>query len=363
MKMSRKIVIAASMAVLLVATGCGGDHSTPPAEEMLPVQVTLATAERVEMPAQRPLRGTVIAARTATVSTRVMAEVMAVHVQMGHVVRRGQLLIEIDPQATQGQVAQARGALGQARAALVLAEKNHERFKALAAKNAASELELDQARMQYEAALGAVEQAEGAVAAASAVAGDSEIEAPFDGRVARRMVEVGDLAAPGRPLMVIESEGERRFAVSVPESLMGGSGLSVGSVVEVELSSPGDSGRVEAEVAKMSPGADPASHSFELELVLPQRDLSTGTTGRAWIPGAERSLVVIPEHAVIRRGGSAMVVVRDAEGRASSRVVTLGEALPEACVEVLSGLAGGETIAVGLKSVPPLGTPIDGAGV
>lgn len=362
MRMTRKIAIPALIAVPLIAMGCGSDHDAPAAAEVHPVQATLVTAERVEMPSQLPLRGTVIAGKTATVSTRVMAEVTAVSVQMGDVVRPGQLLMEIDPQATQGQVAQARGALGQAQAALMLAEKNHERFKALAEKNAASELELDQARMQYEAARGAVEQAEGAVAAASAVAGDLEIEAPFHGRVARRMVEVGDLAAPGRPLMVIESEGEQRFAVSVPESLMSGTQLAVGSTIEIEIGSRGDLGRFEAPIVRMSPGADPASHSFELELGLPHGDLKTGTTGRAWIPGAERSLVVIPQDAVIRRGGAVMVVVRDFEGRASSRVVTLGDALPDARIEVLSGLTGGETIAVGLKSVPQLGAPIDGAG-
>ena len=74
----------------------------------------------------------------------------------------GQLLLEIDPQAAKGQLAQAQGALSQARAALALAERNHERFKALAEVRAASELEVDMARMQYEQASGAVEQAQGA---------------------------------------------------------------------------------------------------------------------------------------------------------------------------------------------------------
>ena len=130
MRTTRRTAIPALVGVALVAAGCGGDHETPVAETLRPIQATLASAERVELPARLPLRGTVVAARTTTVSTRVMAEVTAVHVQMGDVVRRGQLLMEIDPQATQGQVAQARGALGQAQAALVLAESRCQKLLA-----------------------------------------------------------------------------------------------------------------------------------------------------------------------------------------------------------------------------------------
>ena len=71
------------------------------------------------------------------------------------------------------------------------------------------------ARMQYEQAKAAVEQAKGAVSSASSVAGDSRVVAPFSGRVGRKMVEVGDLAAPGRPLLVIERTGSRGCVASV----------------------------------------------------------------------------------------------------------------------------------------------------
>ena len=60
-----------------------------------------------------------------------MAMVTAVHANAGDHVEKGQLLLEIDPQTSKGQVAQARGAQAQAQAGLALAERNYERFQAL----------------------------------------------------------------------------------------------------------------------------------------------------------------------------------------------------------------------------------------
>ena len=72
--------------------------------------------------------------------------------------------------------------------------------------------------MEYERAQGAVTQAEGAVRAATTVAGESIVRAPFTGRVVDTLVDVGDLAAPGRPLVRVESTAGRQFWVTVREA-------------------------------------------------------------------------------------------------------------------------------------------------
>ena len=140
-------VLLAALALLQVtAAGCGGGRGTDAPPPPPTVRAELATAERVELPRRIEVVGTVEAERTAAVATRVTAMVTAVHAQAGDRVGRGELLVEIDPATTAGQLAQARGGLGQARAAYALAERNFERYRALAAIDAASELELDSAR-------------------------------------------------------------------------------------------------------------------------------------------------------------------------------------------------------------------------
>jgi RND family efflux transporter MFP subunit len=349
---------------LLALAGCSGrGHEAgeagapvPPAEK---IAARLATAEKVTAPVTIELPGTVEADRTAAVSSRVMATVTAVRVQAGDAVRRGQVLVEIDPQTAAGQVAQARGGLAQAQAGLALAERNYERFKALAATEAASQLELDLAKSQYEQARGAVEQARGAVSSASSVAAESRVTAPFDGRVTARLVEAGDLAAPGRPLVQIESAGSHRLAVFVPESLLAQAAFAVGSPMAVSIDARPELGRFAGTVVELMPAGDPVTHAFTVKVSLGATRVPSGSSGRAYLTAGERSTVAVPSAAVLRQGGATLVVVRDDKGRAVSRIVTLGADLGGGRIEVLSGLAGGETVLVGLAAVPPLGAPVE----
>ena len=185
------------------------------------------------------------------------------------------------------------------------------------------------------------------------------VVAPFDGRVYRRMVEVGDLAAPGRPLLMLESDGPRRLRLAVPESLVAESGLDEGDVVAVSVDSRADLGRMEANVVERSSGADPASHSFEFKLALPMDDLPTGAAGRAWVTSGSMARVVVPADALLRRGGLTLVAVRTDDGLAATRVVTVGATVADGRVEVLSGLAGGETLLAGLGAPPPAGARVE----
>ncbi len=357
---NRAALAAAAIAIVgLALSACAPRETAVEEGETTFVRARVVMAERVDAPREVELYGTVAAERTAALSTRVMAMVTAVRVRDGEHVERGQLLLELDPQASQGQVSQARGALSQAQAALALAERNLERYRALHAANAASELELDMARMQHEQASGAVEQAEGAVAAASSVAADSRVVAPFAGRVYRRMVEVGDLAAPGRPLMMLESDGPRRLRLAVPESLVVESGLAEGDPLPVAVDTRPDLGRMIASVVERSAGADPATHSYEYQVALPVEDLPTGAAGRAWVGGGREPRVLVPADALLHRGGVTLVALQDADGRAATRVVTVGRTAADGRVEILSGLAGSESVLAGLETPPPAGARVE----
>jgi RND family efflux transporter MFP subunit len=344
----------------LLGTACGqpsSDTASAPASET--VRAPLAQVERVVLPATVELSGSVEAERTTAVSSRVVALVTGVYADLGDLVRAGQPLLSIDPTAAEGQVAQAEGALAQAQAASTLAERNLARFEALAKSAAASELELDAARMQRDQAQGAVDQAKGAVAAARSVAKESRVVAPYAGRVAARSVEVGDLATPGRPLMTIESATGRRLRIAVPESLAAAATLKPGTPIAVALDARADPGRFEGTIVEIAPGPDSATHTVTAKIDLGALEVGAGAAGRAWIPAGERAQVLVPARALVESGGLTLVVVREADGRAASRVVTVGERRSDGKVEILSGLAGGESVALGLSSAPHAGSRIE----
>ncbi len=354
--------LALPLVLALAVAACGAPHEAARPAEPAPVAARLAVAERVASGARTGFAGTVAAEKSTAVSSRVMAMVTAVHVDLGDTVAAGQALLSIDPTAAQGQVSQAQGGLAVASAALTLAKRNLERYEALAATKSASELELDMARMQFEQAGGAVKQARGAVDSATSVARESRVAAPFAGRVAARLVEVGDLAAPGRPLVVIESTLGRRMIVAVPETVARTAALAVGQAVAVTLDARPDLGEIQGRLVEISPGPDPVSHSYTVRIDLPAVDLPAGAAGRAFLAMGQRDTVRIPRAALIESGGLTLVVVRDSVGRAESRVVTVGASSGEAeatAVEILSGLAGGESVALGLAVAPPAGARID----
>ena len=173
------------------------------------------------------------------------------------------------------------------------------------------------------------------------------------------MVEIGDLAAPGRPLLMVESKGTRRVALSVPESIMAGAALALGESLQVQVDNRPDLGRMDAAVVEMAPAADPASHSFLVELELPAAEVASGSAARAWVKTDSRQAVAVPAESILRRGGVTLVALRDASGHAGTRVVTLGESLETGKVEVLSGLEGGEELLLGLSAAPPAGAVVE----
>lgn len=355
-----KIVATIVGATALLAIACGGGQPSRQAGPPQTVRAGIASAEMIRLPQYVALQGTVEAARTAAVASRVMAMIVAVHVKPGDAVAAGQVLAEIDAQAARGQEAQARGALAQAEAGLALAQRNYERFKALQASSAASDLELDLAKMQYEQAKGAVEQARGAVEAASAIAGDTRVVSPFAGRVAAKLVDIGDLAAPGRPLVMVESATGRRMALRVPESVA--AALKVGDEVPVMVDALPGLGELRGRIGELTPGADPVSHTFMVKVDLEGVEVASGLAGRARLPLGSRDAVFVPSGAVLTQGGVTMIVVRDDEGKARSRAVTLGAALADGRVEVLSGLAGNESVLIGVPVVPADGATVVESG-
>ncbi len=281
------------IAALVLSAGCGHDEERRADARLEPLSVKVIEVARVTGPKPIDVRGTVQAARQANVSSRVMGPVVALKVRAGAKVAKGQILLEIQPETSEGQLAQAQGGLAQANAALSLAERNYQRFEALHAEKAASDLELDMAKMQFEQASGAVTQAEGAVRAASSVAKESIVRAPFAARVMETMVEVGDLAAPDRPLVRLESLEEQQLWLTVREA--DNHRVEIGQEVEARFDSRPEIGVVTCRVVEIVPSADSATHTFTVKVALEGSRREVGPVRAGAASGRPRRVPRRPE--------------------------------------------------------------------
>lgn len=352
---SRRLYLAAGfgISIALLSTGCG--HQEEKHAEAAPVPVRVAALQPARESGSVEAVGTLRAAREATIAGKVMGTVVEIRKRAGDAVRQGEILLVIDSRDVAGQVAQAEGALAQARAAAVLAETNFKRFEQLHARGAASQLELDQARYQHETALGAVRQAEGAVATATSYQAYARIPAPFAGRVVDQLCEEGDLAAPGRPLMKLEDSSNLRLFASLEASRA--EAAVIGARVAVIVpSQPGRS--IPGTIAEVTPAADPATRSILVKVDLePDPALKAGVFGRALLPLGEREVLRVPAAAVVRRGGMTGVFVAEG-GRAMFRMVVLDDDRPEAPA-VISGLSGGESIVLDPPAALQVGSRVE----
>jgi RND family efflux transporter MFP subunit len=320
--------------------------------------------------------GVVQARTTATLAARVLAPVTAVHVAPGDRVRAGQLLVTLDGRDLEAGARSATAAVAQsqdgaaaaaaeeqaAQAALVLARASHGRIVALHAKRSATAQELDQAIAALAAAESRVAavtarvkesasnivRAQAASDAAGATASFLRITAPFSGVVTEKMVEPGNMATPGLPLVRVEDTRGFRLDVRVDESRA--ALITAGSTVEVLLDSArGQPETVAGVVSEVSRAVAADARAFLVKITLPDGTGGrSGTFGRARFPGEARTALTVPAEAIVQQGQVSAVYVAD-RGVARLRLVRLRG------TEVQAGLTAGESVVV----APPPGL-IDG---
>lgn len=366
------IIAATAAAVLMSAAlaGCSAARAAgAPADDAEPIAVTAAPVAMTDVVSAIESGGVVQARTTAAIAARVLAPVREVSVLPGDHVRRGQRLVVLDGAdlvaaaraarstaigAEQGANA-AAAELEVAEAAVALAGASHDRIAGLQARGSATAQELDDAiaalrsaEARVAAASARASQAASAVESARAVSDQARttesfttIVAPFDGMVTEKMVEPGNMASPGTPLLRLEDTRGFRLEVRVDESRV--TQIRNGDSVPVVLGTGTSS--VKGTVIEVSRAVDADARAFLVKIGLPEvPGLRSGEFGKARFDGAPRRALTVPPSAIVRRGQLTSVFVVD-KSRARVRLVNVHES------EVVAGLMESELVILS----PPAG--------
>jgi multidrug efflux system membrane fusion protein len=287
--------------------------------------------------------GVVEAVRQTVVSAQVPGAVVAVIAQAGERVKAGQVLLRLDARAADQQAAAAAAQVQAARAAQDAAASEFQRQKQLFEKNYISQAAMERAESQHKTAQAQAAAQLAAAGAARTESGFYTVKAPYDGIVSEVSVVLGDMAMPGRPLLTVYDPAALRVTATVPQTAAPRAGSSV--QVEVPGLAPASMAPVRWQVL---PAVDAATHTVQLRLDLPAGTAAApGMFARAWLQGSagETQRLTVPAKAVVRRAELTGVYVIGTDGRPLLRQVRLGPASGDE-VEVLSGLAAGERIAL-----------------
>lgn len=297
------------------------------------------TVELRDVQLTLPAEAVIEATRQATVATQVSGRIVAVKAEAGDRVKAGQLLMSVDAREATENVAAAQ-------AQLIQAEASYQRTQNLFKQKFVSQAALDQA----EATL---KSARAQAGAAGAGASHASVTAPLTGIVAQRHAELGDLAMPGKPLVTVYEPKGLRAVASIPQFKL--KEAQQAKSAKVEFPESGDYAHDDARKSRrwqdgarveILPTVDAQSHTATARVYLPDAEgVVPGMAVRVHFVVGQAKKLTVPPQAVLRRGEiSAVYVLKD--GKPSLRQVRLGEPVGDGELEVLSGLASGETVSL-----------------
>jgi len=402
MKHSSRILLLILCSSVPASLGCSREKSGAPSanasQAARNVAITVAQAEARAVERSVQIVGTLMAQDEVTLANETPATIEKILVDMGDRVQRGQLLIKLDErearleveraaanlQAAQEALSRARQMLDwnranveRSQAVLSDAQMNLKRFQGLLSEGAISASQRDSAQMQYDVAIASiraneaqfesdraaaknaeanVEQARTTLELARKRLKDTDIVAPLDGFVRKRLVNMGESHKEKTPLMSLVVIQALKLQGEVPERFA--PQLGGGRPVRVEVEAyPGRT--FAGTITRVSPAVDVESRTFTVEASVPNPGgvLKPGFFAKASIiTGMERNVPFVPEEAVITFAGIVKVYAITGS-KVEERRVTTGQRR-DGWVEMLEGVKVGETVATSSLSQLATGTAV-----
>ena len=332
------------------------------------------------------LDGEIEAVNKSTVSSQTGGLISKITADVGDYVKKGTLIARITAENQKSGLQQAKAKLSEAKAAVssasasvaqseaatkeamanyTVARSEFNRVKGLYAKRILTRSQYDQAEAAMRSALARLESAKASLKASTArfVAaksgiqaakaglsragqqlGYTEVFAPYSGIVVERHVELGEVVAPGTPIMTGISLSELRAVANIPQRII----LKVRKYNSARLFVDGDKTGISVKKLRFFPYADPKTNAFKVRATLRNapKALFPGVFVKMGFAIGKEKHLVIPESAVAYRSEVTGVYVVDENNVPILRQIRLGKLVSGGKIRVLAGLDEGEQVAL-----------------
>jgi membrane fusion protein, multidrug efflux system len=344
------VLVAAGVVVAATRGGLwtgGAVAQAPRANAPRVVPVEIATAAKRTVPVRIEALGSVTPIASVAIKTRIDSEIVDVHFRDGAMVRKGDLLFTLDSRALDAQIKQVRGVLEGAKANLEQAERDVARYTELLAKNATTQVTLNNARTQVNIWRSSVDSNVGQLENLTIQLSYCTIRAPITGRASMATVKIGNFVrqADMAPLATIIQTAPVYVTFAVPQGFLPDLRQALANEsATIEAAIPGDTRRANGQVTMIENSVDAPTGTVPVRATMPNADelLWPGTLVTVQLTLREEVAVTVPSTAVqVSQSGSYVFVVVD--GAAKVQPVTVARVVDSESV-IASGLDGGETV-------------------
>jgi membrane fusion protein, multidrug efflux system len=361
--MKKRTLVCGAIVVLLVAGGVvaakwdgskwagswlnGAEAQAPRPTAQRAVPVEVATATKKTVPVRIEALGSVTPIASVAIKSRVDTEIVGVHFADGAMVRQGEVLFTLDSRAIEAQIKQVQGMLEGAKANLEQAERDVARYTELIAKNATTQVTLNNARTQVNVYRSSVDSNTGQIENLNIQLGYCTIRAPITGRASMAAVKVGNFVrqADLAPLATIIQTAPVYVTFSVPQGYLPDLRQALSNeTATIEASIPGDPRRASGQVTMIENSVDAPTGTVPVRATMPNTDelLWPGTLVTVRLTFREEQAVTVPSTAIqVSQTGTYVFVVKD--GTATVQPVTVVRVVDDQSV-IEKGLSGGETV-------------------
>jgi RND family efflux transporter MFP subunit len=306
----RAPVVTAAILALALMSACSKD--APPPEDVRPVRALTLAAGGAQT--STAFSGDVRPRYESRLGFRVAGKISARKVDVGTSVKRGTLLMQLDPQDLRLGQAQAQASLRAAQTNADLARAELKRYQDLRSQNFVSQAVLDQKLAAAHSSQANVEAARAQLHEQANQTGYASLVSDTDGVVTGIDAEVGQVVAAGTPVVRVARTDEKEVVIGVPEDQV--DELRQAGEVKVRLWADPDRS-IPGKIREVSPVADPATRTYTVKVSIPpSEDVRLGMTAvvdimRQAAPGAGTQLRAPLASLVQNKGSSAVWVIEN----------------------------------------------------
>jgi len=335
MKRSTLLVVAAVLVLLLAAgaflfsRGKPAEHGAAKPKEAAAqprpaLTVTVAKPETSELTVTLAANGNVAAWQEASIGSESNGLRLAeVRVNVGDVVKKGQVLATFSPETVQADVAQARASLAEAKATAADAAGNAARARTLQATGALSQQQINQYQTAEQTAKARVEAAEAVLAAQQVRGRNTQVLAPDDGVISARTATVGSVLSAGTELFRLIRQGRLEWRAEVTSAEL--SRVAVGTPAVITSAS---GAQVSGTVRSIAPTVDPQTRNALVYVDIPGVQQSSAVKAGMFARGefqlGRSGALTVPLAAVVPRDGFNHLLVLQPDSRVAQLKVETG---------------------------------------